>query len=113
MHTHFTNTTLFRSDPDAPFDVEDSTFEDARRLHETLGIERGVIVHSLVQGRTYEYLLNALSRDPEHLRAVAMPAPDITDRERSEEHTSELQSLMRLYYDDCCRTKKHNITYTH
>lgn len=71
----------FPYDPSAPFQVEDSTFEDMRRMHATLGIERGVIVHSMVQGRTYEYLLNALCRDPENLRGVAMPAPDITDRE--------------------------------
>ncbi|MEP4378044.1 MAG: amidohydrolase family protein [Alphaproteobacteria bacterium] len=67
--------------PDAPLLVEDSTLDDMLKLHETLGIERGVIVHSVVQGNTYEYLLHALSREPERLRGIALPAPDITDRE--------------------------------
>src|SRR3546814_2997692 len=31
---------------------------------------------------------------------------------RSEEHTSELQSLMRTSYAVCCLKKKHNYTYT-
>src|SRR3546814_8253042 len=31
---------------------------------------------------------------------------------RSEEHTSELQSLMRITYAVFCLTKKHTITYT-
>jgi len=67
--------------PDAPLLVEDSTLDDMLKLHNTLGIERGVIVHSVVQGNTYEYLLHALSREPERLRGIALPAPDITDRE--------------------------------
>ena len=67
--------------PDSPLEVEDSTLEDMIRMHDTLGIERGVIVHSVVQGNTYEYLINALSREPERLRGIAMPAPDITDNE--------------------------------
>jgi 2-pyrone-4,6-dicarboxylate lactonase len=67
--------------PDAPILVEDSTLDDMLKLHDTLGIERGVIVHSVVQGNTYEYLLHALSREPKRLRGIALPAPDITDRE--------------------------------
>jgi predicted TIM-barrel fold metal-dependent hydrolase len=67
--------------PAAPLLVEDSTLDDMLKLHDTLGIERGVIVHSVVQGNTYEYLLHALSREPERLRGIALPAPNITDRE--------------------------------
>lgn len=67
--------------PDAPLLVEDSTLDDMLKLHDTLGIERGVIVHSVVQGNTYEYMLHALSREPERLRGIVLPAPDITDRE--------------------------------
>src|SRR3546814_6371302 len=54
-------------------------------------------------------------RSPEHsliLAEVAVPAAPIADawkltaRCRSEEHTSELQSLMRISYADCCMKKK-------
>src|SRR3546814_4968798 len=34
-----------------------------------------------------------------------------TSRNRSEEHTSELQSLMRISYDVFCLKKKNKITY--
>src|SRR3546814_7953212 len=34
-------------------------------------------------------------------------------RDRSEEHTSELQSLMRISYADFCLKKKHHIHTTH
>ena len=67
--------------PNRPMDAEDSTYEDLIKLHDTLGISRGVIVQSLMHGHCYEYMLNALCRDPERFRGVAMPAPDITDGE--------------------------------
>ena len=58
-----------------------STLDDMLHLHNTLGIERGVIVQSVVQGHCYEYMLHALSREPDRLRGIALPAPDITDKE--------------------------------
>lgn len=71
----------FPPKPDSPLVVEDSTLDDMLHLHNTLGIERGVIVQSMVQGHSYEYMLHALSREPDRLRGIAMPAPDITDKE--------------------------------
>ena len=71
----------FPFNPNRPMDAEDSTYEDLIKLHDTLGISRGVIVQSLMHGHCYEYMLNALCRDPERFRGIAMPAPDITDGE--------------------------------
>ena len=71
----------FPFNPASPLDVEDSTLDDMLHLHNTLGIERGVIVQSVVQGHCYEYMLHALSREPDRLRGIALPAPDITDKE--------------------------------
>src|SRR3546814_9688399 len=53
--------------------------------------------------------------------ASPCPAPDASNDEtaggvsasRSEEHTSELQSLMRISYDVVCLHKKNQINYTH
>src|SRR3546814_4191202 len=41
------------------------------------------------------------------------PALQIGDADRSEEHTSELQSLMRISYAVFCLKKKNNNIYTH
>ena len=71
----------FPFNPNRPLDVEDSTFDDLMKLHDTLGVSRGVIVQSLMQGHCYEYMLNALCREPARFRGIAMPAPDITDGE--------------------------------
>src|SRR3546814_9083100 len=40
------------------------------------------------------------------LRTSGKAMPGSSTSSRSEEHTSELQSLMRLYYADFCLTKK-------
>src|SRR3546814_3044493 len=45
-------------------------------------------------------------------RAARAPRPAVED-DRSEEHTSELQSLMRISYAVFCLTKKTNTIYTH
>src|SRR3546814_3275675 len=42
--------------------------------------------------------------------AVGAPLREITQKERSEEHTSELQSLMRISYAVFCLKKKNNKT---
>src|SRR3546814_3326191 len=48
----------------------------------------------------------AFARNPAHRRAIA--APRARFRARSEEHTSELQSLMRISYAVFCLKKKKN-----
>src|SRR3546814_9244222 len=43
-----------------------------------------------------------------YLGAIATPQRSITGATRSEEHTSELQSIMRISYADFCLKKKKN-----
>src|SRR3546814_5659678 len=43
-----------------------------------------------------------------HLHAPFLGRQDLGSGERSEEHTSELQSLMRISYAVFCLKKKHN-----
>src|SRR3546814_5593904 len=42
----------------------------------------------------------------DHLRSLALAARSVLPHRRSEEHTSELQSLMRISYADFCLNKK-------
>src|SRR3546814_7400190 len=57
--------------------------------------------------------LDAARRAPEIERAVEYRSTGVARaQQRSEEHTSELQSLMRISYAVFCLKKKNNKTYT-
>jgi 2-pyrone-4,6-dicarboxylate lactonase len=67
--------------PNRSLDVEDCTLEDLLALQATLGLSRGLIVQSFQHGYSYEYLIDALSREPARFRGIVSPDPNITDRE--------------------------------
>src|SRR3546814_2880900 len=85
--TLFPYTTLFRSD--GPAD------RGCRRLQQRVDRRR---LHQLLRGR---------SRQPSPAATVRRSRPH---GERSEEHTSELQSLMRISYAVFCLKKKKKTT---
>src|SRR3546814_9248990 len=92
-------------------DSHDSVF------HADGGIARGPIALAEVQAYVYgawraaEAIFTTLG-DPDKARAYRTRADDLRERFdaafRSEEHTSELQSLMRISYAVFCLTKKKN-----
>src|SRR3546814_2195165 len=82
--TLFPYTTLFRS----------STVHERIRRLERDGIIRGYSVR--------------LGKDPFEEYAQAIALLSLAQRQRSEEHTSELQSLMRISYAVFCLKKKKN-----
>src|SRR3546814_10399562 len=65
----------------------------------------GAFVCKLFQGGAHAPLLNVLKRDFARVRHAKPPA---SRKDRSEEHTSELQSLMSISYAVFCLKKKHN-----
>src|SRR3546814_2091575 len=93
--TLFPYTTLFRSQQQAA-------------LHEGLPHEAEVQLLEIPDAAVHE-----LGRPA---RRAAAPIPRLDHADRSEEHTSELQSLMRISYAVFCLKKKtyhiYNITYT-
>src|SRR3546814_2179772 len=102
--------------------VPDRQFEIVKRMAEVP--ERFYGCHTLaVDGYTVEGLvpietITKLLTEKPKIRGISLPgmpvgAPGMPGRKdaRSEEHTSELQSLMRNSYADCCLKKKKNQTY--
>src|SRR3546814_8639396 len=90
-YTLFPDTTLFRSDRgqgDVAQPREPARSVDPRRLVEFAR-------HRLQRGE-----------EDDHIIAEGLPADEEQDRRRSEEHTSELQSLMRNSYPVFCLKKK-------
>jgi len=51
-----------------------------------VGMTRGVLVQAVAHGTDCGALLNALERDPEHLRGVALLPPDVTDAQLQAMH---------------------------
>ncbi|MDP6427602.1 MAG: amidohydrolase family protein [Rhodospirillales bacterium] len=62
----------FPFSPRRTYDPPDVPVEAAWRLHETLGIERGVVVQVSVHGRDNTAMLDALARSDGRYRGVAM-----------------------------------------
>jgi 2-pyrone-4,6-dicarboxylate lactonase len=67
--------------PKRGYTPPDAPFEAYRRMHETLGIERGVLTQPSVYGTDNRAIIDAVARDPENLRAVAAVDADISDGE--------------------------------
>src|SRR3546814_8744543 len=92
--TLFPYTTLFRS--------EDDAWPELHLGHQDLVLE---LLISL-EGNAVD---DRIFHDPDDQRIALAPNRDIGEeagRERSEEHTSELQSLMRISYAVFCLKKK-------
>src|SRR3546814_1860846 len=100
--TLFPYTTLFRSSPMST---------------EALKIEKDRVVrfHYTVSEPGQEPLETSKERDPTafFFKSCAMGPHFSTCATRSEEHTSELQSLMRISYAVFCLKKKKTTTYIH
>src|SRR3546814_16622928 len=91
--TLFPYTTLFRSG------LAGTIGEDRHRLHPAL-LPGGVGDELFDRADRHRAMAGKL----DHAIALAQPVP----RARSEEHTSELQSLMRISYAVFCLKKKKN-----
>jgi len=57
------------------------TLESLLRLHQTLGISRGVVVQGNAHGTDPSALLDALAREPKRLRGTAIVKDTVTDAE--------------------------------
>jgi predicted TIM-barrel fold metal-dependent hydrolase len=65
--------------PDRAYTPPDAPYEALVRLHETLGVERAVIVHASCHGSDMAVTLDAIARSEGHMRGVAVVEPGVTD----------------------------------
>src|SRR3546814_8175678 len=78
-----------------------------REMFDGIGGEGGEVVAPAVWPGMH------LCPDQNPLRHVCQNRSQVIDAYRSEEHTSELQSLMRISYAVFCLKKKNKYTYLH
>src|SRR3546814_7402681 len=97
--TLFPYTTLFRSD-------------EAHERSLNIDFLLGYLKQLLQRRRDLKVIVTSATIDTERFAAHFGGAPvvDVEGRRRSEEHTSELQSLMRISYAVFCLKQKHKTT---
>src|SRR3546814_4451497 len=93
--TLFPYTTLFRSHRRRVEAVVDQPLGDVVDTHPRLLGQRSQVDDALMGNQ-------AAAPGVEHRVVVAQPSGDVVGSERSEEHTSELQSLMPISYAVFC-----------
>ncbi len=67
--------------PKRGYNPPECTVEDYFRMHEILGIERGVLVQASAYGTDISSILDALAASGDRLRGVAAVDKDVTDAE--------------------------------
>src|SRR3546814_10313252 len=101
------------SDLPAPIDIQirgpkvDADFDYAKQLLSKIRYVNGVADARIQQSQRYPTL--QLNMDRARAEQLGVTARNVTDSmliSRSEEHTSELQSLMRISYAVFCLKKK-------
>src|SRR3546814_6141434 len=93
----------------APIDIQirgpkvDADFDYAKQLLSKIRYVNGVADARIQQSQRYPTL--QLNMDRARAEQLGVTARNVTDSMRSEEHTSELQSLMRTSYAAFCLKK--------
>lgn len=78
---------------DRSYTAPESTVDDYLNLLDTLGLERGVIVHGSANGKRMDVSIDALKRLGRRGRGVAVVDPSITDAELTSLHDAGFRGL--------------------
>lgn len=76
-----------------PYTLHDAPVEQLRALHELLGIERAVFVQATVHGYDNAAVLDAIARDPDCGRGIALVRTDISRQELMALHEQGIRGV--------------------
>jgi 2-pyrone-4,6-dicarboxylate lactonase len=77
----------------------DALASDYRRMLDSLGIERGVLVQPSIYGTDNRAMLDALAQDPARLRGVAVVPWDVTSSELEKLHAAGVRGVRQNIVD--------------
>jgi predicted TIM-barrel fold metal-dependent hydrolase len=80
-HAHVFDVARHPYQPTRAYTPPDNPVERLLALHDTLGIERGVLIQASVHGIDNRAVLDGVAAHPDRLRAVAAVTEAVTDRE--------------------------------
>jgi predicted TIM-barrel fold metal-dependent hydrolase len=90
--------------PERLYTPPDASEDEFRRMLDTLGVERGVLVQPSIYGTDNRRMLDALARDTKRLRGVAVVPFDASDAELDRLHAAGVRGLRANIVD--LRTNK-------
>ena len=79
--------------PARSYEPPEATYEDYRKMHGVLGIERGVLVQSNVYGTDHSAIEDAIQRAEGALRGIACVEPDVPDEELARLHSAGFRGI--------------------
>jgi len=79
--------------PDAAYRPADAPFEQLQRLHETLGIERAVIVHASCHGADMRVTLDAIARSEGRCRGTAIIDESVLEKQFQQMHEGGIRGV--------------------
>src|SRR5882672_6086938 len=85
--------------PNRLYTPEDASPADYRRMLDSLGMERGVLVQPSIYGTDNRALLDALAQDPKRLRGIAVVPYDIHARELEKLHQAGVRGVRQNIVD--------------
>lgn len=91
-----------RANPPYP-PIESATFNEAQRMHQAIGFDRGVIVHSAIYGSDHRLLLHALEglNDRCRYRGIGILDDGVSDKELERLHAAGVRgarfNFVRLF----------------
>jgi 2-pyrone-4,6-dicarboxylate lactonase len=77
--------------PNPPYPpITSATFAEAQKMHQAIGFDRGVIVHSAIYGSDHRLLLHALEslNDRNHYRGIGIVDDHVSDQELERLHAA-------------------------
>ena len=93
-HCHiFGPAAVFPYAADRAYTPPDAPYEGLRRLHDTLGIERAVIVHASCHGSEMAVTLDGIARSGGRYRGVAVVDPGVTEAELARLHAGGIRGV--------------------
>ena len=84
---------MFEFRQDRKYDPPDATVEDAMRMHDLIGVERGVIVHPSIHGIDMRPTLYALEKARGRYRGVAVINDTIAEAELERMHVAGIRGI--------------------
>jgi 2-pyrone-4,6-dicarboxylate lactonase len=84
---------MFPFREDRKYDPPDATVEDAMRMHDLIGVERGVIVHPSIHGLDMRPTLYALEKARGRYRGVAVINDTIAEAELERMHVAGIRGI--------------------